>query len=165
MATVKTKQYVKNPLYVNAVRITRKNFEDVASWCEGSIQTESKTHPQNPGAKFIKIDAHNPINTRQTKAYVGDWVLKTDRGFKVYINKAFTESFREAEYPRMDGGFIVIGPECFAQHDGSVLCWKGVNYVPQTADRSVEAQVQAFEEDELDSCASPRTQLDPTVPQ
>lgn len=27
--------------------------------------------------------------------------------------------------------FIDIGPECFAAADGSVICWRGQNYVPQ----------------------------------
>jgi hypothetical protein len=31
----------------------------------------------------------------------------------------------------------VIGPECFVQQDGSVLCWKGVNYTPQTTHEDV----------------------------
>ena len=29
--------------------------------------------------------------------------------------------------------FVDIGPECFGYADGSVICWKGVNYVPQKA--------------------------------
>lgn len=71
------------------------------------------------------------------------------------------------EYPREEGDFIIIGPECFATKDGSVLNWKGVNYVPQNTDRSVESAVTDFaeKEDELDSCGIPRPPLDSTVPQ
>lgn len=29
------------------------------------------------------------------------------------------------------GGIVDIGPECFALKDGSLLSWKGENYVPQ----------------------------------
>lgn len=29
------------------------------------------------------------------------------------------------------GGIVVIGPECFALKDGSLLSWQGENYVPQ----------------------------------
>lgn len=29
------------------------------------------------------------------------------------------------------GGIIDIGPECFGLADGSVLSWRGENYVPQ----------------------------------
>lgn len=94
---ITTKQYVKKPLFVDAVRITRKNFDEVTQWCGGRIQTEHANHAQHPGKKFIKINAHNPINARQTKAFVGDWVLKTERGFKVYSHKNFLESFDEVE--------------------------------------------------------------------
>lgn len=127
---ITTTQYIKKPLYVEAVRITRGNFSEVVAWCKGQIRTEHAKHPQNPGKKYIKIEAHNPINTRQTKAYVGDWVLKTERGFKVYSHKNFTESFDEVR-----------------------------------KDRSVEAQVAAFDDDDLDSCANPRAQVDHSVPQ
>lgn len=140
---VTTKQYVKKPLHVEAVRVTKRNFNELVKWCRGKVQTESPESPQNPGAKYIKIQAHNPINNRQTKAFVGDWILKTDRGFKVYTHQTFKQSFDESEYPHMDGGFVVIGPGCFASHDGSVLNWKGVNYVPQKADRTVEAEIQS----------------------
>lgn len=147
---ITTKQYIKKPLYVEAVNITRRNFTDVAKWCGGAVRSENVTGQGT--VKFIKIEAHNPINNRQTKGYVGDWILKTERGFKVYNPKAFAESFDEVvdlehtpdkTYPHIDGGFVIIGPECFAAHDGSVLCWKGRNYVPQDADRSVEGEVQA----------------------
>lgn len=35
------------------------------------------------------------------------------------------------EYPIEEGDVILLGPECFVSKDGSVLNWKGVNYVPQ----------------------------------
>jgi len=154
---VTTKKYVKKPLIVEAVRITRKNFGEIVKWCDGDIHTEPRDHRENPGKKFIKIQVHNPINARQTKAFVGDWILKTERGFKIYPHKAFTESFddlsEQKTYPDELGPHIIIGPECFAEKDGSVLSWKGVNYVPQT------------DEDELDSCGVNRHQLDLSVPQ
>lgn len=93
---ITTTQYMKKPLYVDAVRITRGNFSEVSKWCRGEIQTERADAPQNAGKKFIKVQAHNPINQRQTKAFIGDWVLKTDRGYKIYTHKSFTESFDEA---------------------------------------------------------------------
>lgn len=40
---------------------------------------------------------------------------------------------RESEvYPRKDGDFTVIGPECFASEDGRVISWRGANYVQKT---------------------------------
>ena len=172
---VTTTQFIKKPLYVEAVRITRKNFNDVARWCGGRVQTERANAAENAGKKFLKIDAHNPINSRQTKAFVGDWILQTDRGFKIYTHNSFVGAFDEVQelehipelaYPREEGDTIVIGPQCFAAKDESVLNWKGTNYVPQDADRSVESQVRDFDdEDELDSCAVPGARIDTTVPQ
>lgn len=94
---ITTIQYIKKPLYVDAVRITRRNFAEVVKWCEGRVQTERADNHENPGKKYIKILTHNPINTRQTKAFIGDWVLKTDRGYKIYTHKAFCETFDRVE--------------------------------------------------------------------
>jgi hypothetical protein len=179
---ITTKQYVKKPLFVEAVCVTRRNFTEVVAWCEGSVQTEHPNHPQNPGKRYIKLEAHNPINTRQTKAYVGDWILKTERGMKVYSPKNFRESFEEVvehtvsltgsnnyltadnekPYPYEEGGFIQIGPQCFAAKNESVLNWKGVNYVRQDANRLVEAEVADFSEEDDTAIPAP---IDPGVPQ
>jgi hypothetical protein len=39
-------------------------------------------------------------------------------------------------YPRQDGDVTVLGPEIFASTDGTVICWKGVNYVHQDSKES-----------------------------
>ena len=31
-------------------------------------------------------------------------------------------------YPRSDGEVTLIGPECFADQDATVICWQGENY-------------------------------------
>lgn len=138
--SVITTRYVRKPLHVDAVRITEENFEEIAAWCQGEIQQDDVPVGTGPGKKFIKIRVHNPKNPRQTKAFVGDWLLYTERGYKVYTNKAFNSSFddlskveRPIAYPYDGGGVTVLGPELFAQPDGSVLCWRGTNYIPQPA--------------------------------
>lgn len=135
--TVVTTRYIRKPLYVDAVRISVANFEDIAKWCQGEIQHD-EVSGTGTGKKYIRIRVHNPKNPRQTKAFVGDWLLYTERGYKVYTNKAFHSSFDElstatgpVEYPYNEGDTTVIGPECFVQSDGGVLSWKGINYVPQ----------------------------------
>lgn len=37
----------------------------------------------------------------------------------------------EAQRIQKAGGIVDIGPECFGLADGSVLSWRGENYVPQ----------------------------------
>lgn len=138
--SIETTQYLRKPLYVAAVRVTDANFDEMASWCQGEIQQDEING--NGNRSYIRVRVHNPKSPRQTKAFVGDWLLYTERGYKVYTNRAFHESFDEAgneaaSYPRDEGDMTVIGPECFAQQDGSVLCWKGVNYTPQTTREDV----------------------------
>jgi hypothetical protein len=139
--SVATDQYIRKPLYVAAVRITNGNFEEIAAWCQGEI-LQDEVPGQGTGKKYIHVRVHNPKNSRQTKAFVGDWLLYTERGYKVYTNKAFHASFDEvngetASYPYNDNGVTVLGPECFVRRDGSVLSWRGTNYVLQTTHEDI----------------------------
>jgi|tagenome__1003787_1003787.scaffolds.fasta_scaffold20921150_2 hypothetical protein len=92
MGSVNTTQYIRKPLYVAAVRITASNFDEIAAWCQGEIQ-QDEIPDKGAIKKFVRVRVHNPKNPRQTKAFVGDWLLYTERGYKVYTNKAFHASF------------------------------------------------------------------------
>jgi hypothetical protein len=100
---IKTTKYIRKALYVDAVQITEENFSDLAAWCQGEIRTNSeeelieKLNGANPNAHHIRVRVHNPKNIRQTKGFVGDWILYTDRGYKVYTQKAFKAAFEKAE--------------------------------------------------------------------
>lgn len=89
---IATQQYIRKPLYVDAVRITAANMDAMAAWCQGEIQ-QDEVPGEGTGKKFIKVRVHNPKNPRQTKGYVGDWILYTPRGYKIYTNKAFHALF------------------------------------------------------------------------
>lgn len=100
--TLKIEQYTRKPFPVDAVQVTEENLNEVAKWCGGDIHTSTKTLRNDAGEEtgkiklpFIKVDVHRPLNDRQTKAFVGDWVLKSDSGFKVYTLKAFDNSFQK----------------------------------------------------------------------
>lgn len=101
--TIQTSKFIRKPLYVDAVQITERNFSDLARWCQGEIRTTDgdelidKLNGANPNAHYIRVRVHNPKNIRQTKGYVGDWILYTDRGYKVYTQKAFKASFDKAD--------------------------------------------------------------------
>lgn len=92
--SIVTTQFVRKPLFVNAVRITSDNFDEIAEWCQGEVK-----EGEGSDKKHIKVRVYNPKNARptKTKAYVGDWLLHTDRGYKVYADKAFIASFEETE--------------------------------------------------------------------
>lgn len=37
----------------------------------------------------------------------------------------------DAERIEKAGGIVEIGPECFGLKDGSLISWRGENYIPQ----------------------------------
>lgn len=84
---IETQKYVRKPLYVDAVQVTSENFETIAAWCMGNISSEPN------GTKYIYVRVHNPKTPRQSRAYVGDWILYTTLGYKVYTEKAFINNF------------------------------------------------------------------------
>lgn len=86
---IETKKYIRKPLYVDAVQVTEENFDEIVTWCQGEAPNDDG--PQ--AKKYIKVRVHNPKNIRQSQAFVGDWLLYTERGYKVYTNKAFHASF------------------------------------------------------------------------
>ena len=97
--SVVTTKYVRKPLFVDAVQITLANFNEVAEWCQGEVR-DYHDKPLAPEQatnealeRYIHVRVHNPKNVRQTKAFVGDWLLYTERGYKVYTQKAFRASF------------------------------------------------------------------------
>lgn len=93
---ITTTKYVRKPLFVDAVRVTGANFEEIAAWCQGTIEQE-ENREKGEIKKFIRVRVHNPKVPRQTQAFIGDWLLYTERGYKVYSSKAFHASFEEAD--------------------------------------------------------------------
>lgn len=93
---VTTKRYRRKPLDVDAVRVNNNNFEDVRNWCQGREDTDDE------GKRYIKVRVHNPLKPRQTRAYPGDWILYTDKGYKVYTHPAFRAAFDLYEEPNLN---------------------------------------------------------------
>ena len=83
-----TRRFMHQPVYVDAVQVTETNIAEVAKWCDGQLK-------EDKNGAFIKVAVTRPQLDRQTKAYVGDWVLKGGMGLKVYNEKAFKKMFIE----------------------------------------------------------------------
>lgn len=89
---MKTHKFARKPFYVDAARVSEDNIEEVAAWCDGTVETD------NEGALHVKVKVHRPLTERQTRAYIGDWVLFAGIGFKVYTPKAFDKSFEKVKH-------------------------------------------------------------------
>lgn len=88
-------KFIRKPFYVEAVQVTAENIEDIAKWCMGEVRVSSSVSGSSPSTeeKYIKVRVYRPLNERQTKAFIGDWILYAGTGFKVYTDKAFDKSF------------------------------------------------------------------------
>ena len=98
--TIVTTKYVRKPLIVDAVQVTRENFKELADWCQGSIRRNNDgmdvmSGEVDPSSQHIHVRVHNPRSGRQAMAFVGDWILYTEMGYKIYNTKAFLGSFEE----------------------------------------------------------------------
>lgn len=94
---LKTHKFARKPFYVDAVRVTEGNMEEVAKWCQGEIKTEGDAGRAEEETRYISVKVHRPLTDRQTQAFVGDWVLFAGSGFKVYTPKAFDKSFEKVK--------------------------------------------------------------------
>lgn len=89
-------KYMHKPLYVEAVQVTPENMVRVAEWCGGAIEIPGQRTKENPGT-FIRVKAFRPAHEGQTKAFVGDWVVKSAKGYRVFNNTAFIANFVEVD--------------------------------------------------------------------
>lgn len=83
---LETQRYTRKPFDIDAVRVTADNITEVAQWVDGDIRTDDV-------GQYIKVRVHRPASERQTKAYIGDWVLYAGTGYKCYTPAAFNKSF------------------------------------------------------------------------
>jgi hypothetical protein len=76
---------------VQGVQVTAENMAEVAEWCGGTVQDVEGRE----GEQYIHVNVLRPINERQEKAFVGDHVLSSKNGFKVYNDPAFRKNFED----------------------------------------------------------------------
>lgn len=117
------KEYARKPFNVRAVQVTAENMAAVAAWCGGKVLEETST------LSYIKVKVHQPLDVRQTKAYIGDFVVYV-KGYKVYPAKAFNNSFREniKEAPaQVEADLVQKSREQLADEEGPTPAERLVN--------------------------------------
>lgn len=86
-----TSKFTRKSFDVEAVQVTAENINDVAAWCDGTVEAPHALSVDSE--PYIKVRVLYPINPRQTQAFVGDWVLYSGKGYKVYTDSAFKKHF------------------------------------------------------------------------
>lgn len=90
------KKYNRKSFTVEAVQVKPENIEEVAKWCGGEVRNDGSKEG-TLSRDHIKVQVLNPLGEKQTQAYLGDWVLKSGKNFKVYTNRSFFKNFYAAE--------------------------------------------------------------------
>lgn len=94
---VEIKKFVRKPFNVEAVEVNESNINQVAQWCKGTVLLEPGRGANR--RRYIKVDVKRPLEERQTRAYVGDYVVVASdpniKGFKVYTPDAFAKTYAE----------------------------------------------------------------------
>lgn len=84
---IQTATFIRKPLVVEGVQVNAQNMIEVSEWCGGEV------HSTPSKRSFIKLHMKPSPMTRQSMAFAGDWVLKSDMGFKIYSKRAFERTF------------------------------------------------------------------------
>ena len=87
-------KYKRKSFEVEAVQVTAQNLQEAAKWCGGEVRFENNN--LDIDSAYIKVKVRRPLNEKQTRAAVGDWILLSESGYKVYTSRAFESSFVEA---------------------------------------------------------------------
>lgn len=87
-------KYKRKTFEVEAVQVTAQNLQEAAKWCGGDVRFEDNN--LDIDSAYIKVKVRRPLSEKQTRAAVGDWILLSESGYKVYTSRAFESSFVEA---------------------------------------------------------------------
>lgn len=109
---LRTTRATRKPFYVDAVRVTAGNMPAICKWSGGEMFA---TDPADGRRRYVKVPVEGARNDRQTRAYIGDWVLKANGKFKVYTHKAYQNGFDEV------GDLVCGNTELTLDHKPCVL--------------------------------------------
>lgn len=104
---------VRKSFPAEGVQVTKENFVEVAEWCNGVLHSE----PDDQGNQvpFIKVEVTRPLNEKQTKAFVSDWIVKVGHGFKIFNIHSFERSFEQTwEDVNVEADEILAGLENYS---------------------------------------------------
>jgi hypothetical protein len=101
-----TSRWVRKNSNVEAVRLNRAEVHKIAFWCGGAIMATDSGGREGAGTLFIQLPFKSNYN-KPNRAFMGDWILKDDDGFKIYSHEAFQNVFLKAEKDAKKYGAIL----------------------------------------------------------
>ena len=92
---MEAKRYVRKPMFVEAIQVTKDNYREISNWCKGTAYESVDGHIT------VRVLHVRSKTIPRTKAFLGDWVLLSHNGFRVYTDSAFKKAFDQV--PEMGG--------------------------------------------------------------
>jgi hypothetical protein len=89
---MQTTKFLRKPLSVEAVQVTEGNMAQIAEWANGTLYTDVL----DPAEWYIDIKVIHPLRRKECRAHIGEWILKSKQGFKIYSDRAFQKGFEPA---------------------------------------------------------------------
>jgi hypothetical protein len=77
-------RFIRKAFTVDAIRVDEHNVVTVAKWCGGKATFN----------QFVTLKTILPNFGGRGIANPGDWVVRTNKGFKVYNHKQFCDTFK-----------------------------------------------------------------------
>jgi hypothetical protein len=142
-----TKKARKKSFDVDYVEVTEANIEDVAVWCGGRVLGSDKD-------RYIKILDKGALNERQTKAYLGDYVVHHPRAstYRSFPKKNFWKTFEETgtpmEHARDAGSGQYVSDEYAEEHPDTTVVEKDQTQPPEVVEASDAATDELIDADQ-----------------
>lgn len=82
---------MRKPFPVRGFEVTETNMDAIARWCVGHVVREDVPRP------FVRVPVSRSVNEKQTRAYVGTWVIASvfegQTSYKVYKKEWLDRTF------------------------------------------------------------------------
>ena len=133
--------FVRKQFPVQAVQVSPNNIDQMATAVKGEVKHDGDKEG-NFSRTYIDVPVRKPINKRQTQAYIGDWIVKQGKTFKVYPDKNFHQQFETKN------GVVTQKPRPNPKNHGKV--GKGPNPASMPKKRTGSAGIASVVEQKIE---------------
>jgi hypothetical protein len=84
--------YVLHNKIADAKCVVLEDIEGIAKWCEGEIGVSHEVGGE--GQTYIQVDVKHLPPGPLNRAYVGDWIITNEIGYKILSDEEYRSIFR-----------------------------------------------------------------------
>lgn len=97
------REYDRKPFTVTAVKVTFENIQQVAEWCNGTLDKQAtKMLGTEADLPVIRVKGTGDNRNKETVASLGCYIVELNGSFRVYKEPQFFASFDPRPEPEED---------------------------------------------------------------